>query len=136
MSECLQYFVSANVANNVDAQTSSWHKLMELERRPLMLTIVVTAALLLIGMLATMLYLLLRPQDTFDNHTGDGDDDRLNIPVESSIGTLSQNFQHTTKNTYEVAPVFRMCWLFEVFRQNELHYYLHLIVIQTFVTGR
>lgn len=112
---------------NVDDKAGSWHKLMELERRPLMLTIVVTAAMLLIGMLATMLYLLLRPQDTFDNHTGDGDDDRLNIPVESTIGTLSKNVQHTHKCATLYNTIFiHMGWLFYVFGISHPFIYTHL----------
>lgn len=74
-------------AQNVDTKPGSWQKLIELEKRPLMLTIVLTAVLLLVGMLGTMLFLLLQNQDSFDDHTGDGDDGRPNIPVDSTIGT-------------------------------------------------
>lgn len=69
-----------------------WHKKLLMEKRPLMLTLIAAAFLLLSGTIVAT-YLLVHndiiagPNDT----PGDGDDYRQNIPINSTIGILVLN---------------------------------------------
>lgn len=67
-----------------------WKKLIQIERRPLVLSILVTLFLLFMAMVAFVTYLLLVPaigQHGIDQ-PGDGEDSRLNGPSNSTIGIL------------------------------------------------
>lgn len=61
---------------------------MRLERRPLVLSILITLILLFMAMVAFVTYLLLVPTTlaAHDNDLGDGDDSRYNGPSNASQG--------------------------------------------------
>lgn len=82
--------------NPANEKEQLWHKKLLMEKRSLMLTLIVAAFLLISGIIVASTYFLVHddiitgPNDT----PGDGDDYRQNIPINSTIGIwkFNQNF--------------------------------------------
>lgn len=85
--------VGASKSSPATEKEQLWHKKLLMEKRPLMLTLIIAAFLLLSGTIVASTYFLVHKDiiTGLNDTPGDGDDYRQNIPINSTIGILKIN---------------------------------------------
>lgn len=89
----LLFFSSEKPNNNqINSKKKKWREKILQENRPILIAIAITGiAVVICAIVFTKLYI--STKDDADKYPGDGDDTRKNIPINSSIGILQQQYK-------------------------------------------